>query len=225
MFVTDCLSCNSVKYFFKCVCNCTGVFLDVWYLRYSSTSIYFIFLYTLFLLSFAISFFFLVFQAEILHKLNPYNYNLNYFNLYLSAWLSEMSSHLSFILHTLFICIICKYLRAAREIISVLIVLPSWNKVFYYYYYWVVWLGEGAGKLPVLGRPAAFAYSRARTCCACSRCRTGGLYFFFIFFICLSFLMSCLLGDGWTWLKYCSHLLNPNGGCQLLPRASSLSTG
>ena len=30
----------------------------------------------------------------------------------------------------LFICITCKYLRAAREISSVLIVLPSWNDVF-----------------------------------------------------------------------------------------------
>ena len=30
-----------------------------------------------------------------------------------------------------------------------------------------------------------------------------GWAIFFIFFIYLPFLMSCLLGDGWTWLKYC----------------------
>ena len=29
------------------------------------------------------------------------------------------------------------------------------------------------------GRPATFAYSRARACCACNRCGTGGLYLFF----------------------------------------------
>ena len=29
------------------------------------------------------------------------------------------------------------------------------------------------------GRLAAFAYSRARACCACSRCGTGGLYLFY----------------------------------------------
>ena len=29
-------------------------------------------------------------------------------------------------------------------------------------------------------------------------------YIVFIFFIYFTFLMSCLLGDGWTWLKYCS---------------------
>ena len=44
---------------------------------------------------------------------------------------------------------------------------------------WVVGLGDGAVKLPVLGPPASFAYSRARACCACSRCRAGGLFFFF----------------------------------------------
>ena len=42
-------------------------------------------------------------------------------------------------------------------------------------------LGDGAGKLPVPGRPATFAYNGARACCACSRCRTGGLYFSSIF--------------------------------------------
>ena len=43
----------------------------------------------------------------------------------------------------------------------------------------------------MLGRPATFAYSRERACCACSRCGTSGLYFF-ICFIYLPFLLSCL---------------------------------
>ena len=42
----------------------------------------------------------------------------------------------------------------------------------------MVGLGDGAGKLPVPGRPATFAYSRAR---ACSRCGTDRLYFLFFF--------------------------------------------
>ena len=62
------------------------------------------------------------------------------------------------------------------------------------------WLASSAGASCYI---CTFTYSRARACCACGRCGTGGLYFF-IFFICLPFLMSCLLGDGWTWLKYCS---------------------
>ena len=57
-------------------------------------------------------------------------------------------------------------------------------------------LAVGAGQLSVPGRPIAFAYSRARANCACSRCRTGGLYFLLHFFIYLPILMSCLLGDG-----------------------------
>ena len=40
--------------------------------------------------------------------------------------------------------------------------------------------------------------------CACSRWGDRCAKFFFIFFIYLPFLMSCLLRDGWTWLKYCS---------------------
>ena len=31
----------------------------------------------------------------------------------------------------------------------------------------------------------------------------GRVGYIFLFFIYLPFLMSCLLGDGWTWLKYC----------------------
>ena len=45
--------------------------------------------------------------------------------------LSEISPHPFLSYALLFItCIICKYWRAAREISFVLIVLPSWNKVF-----------------------------------------------------------------------------------------------
>ena len=42
----------------------------------------------------------------------------------------------------------------------------------------VVGLCDGTGKLPESGRPAAFAYSRTRACCACSRCGTDGLYLY-----------------------------------------------
>ena len=47
---------------------------------------------------------------------------------------------------------------------------------------WVVGSGDGAGKLPVPGRPTALAYSRAKACCACSKCWMGGPVFFFFFF-------------------------------------------
>ena len=87
--------------------------------------------------------------------------------------------------------------------------------------YWVVGMGDGAELLPVPGRPATFACSRARTCCACSRCGTGWLYFF-IFFIYLPFLIGRPLNmTEIVWFR----LLNPNSSCQLLPRTSSLSTG
>ena len=51
------------------------------------------------------------------------------------------------------------------------------------------------GKLPVLGRPTNLDYSRARACCACSRCGWG---LFGHFFSHLSFLssFSLSLGDG-----------------------------
>ena len=42
----------------------------------------------------------------------------------------------------------------------------------------MVGLGDGAGQLPVSGRLATFAYSKARACCACSRGGTSGLYFY-----------------------------------------------
>ena len=49
----------------------------------------------------------------------------------------------------------------------------------------MVGLGDGAGELPVPGRPATFAHSRARV-----------IVFIFFKTIYLPFLMSCLLGDG-----------------------------
>ena len=74
--------------------------------------------------------------------------------------------------------------------------------------------GNGAGKLPVPGHPATFAYSRARACCACSRCGTGGLYFFFIFH--LSSLSNVLsfgrLLNMTEILLF--RLLNPSGSCR-----------
>ena len=74
------------------------------------------------------------------------------------------------------------------------------------------------------GCPATFVYSRARACCACSRCGTGGLYIYFFFHL---FSISNVLSFGRR-LKMTGillfRLLNPNGSCQLLPRTSSLST-
>ena len=65
--------------------------------------------------------------------------------------------------------------------------------------------GDGAGQLPVPGRPTTLEYGRAGACCACSRCGTGGLFLVVSFFFFLSsrlsylpFLMPRLLGDGWT---------------------------
>ena len=53
-------------------------------------------------------------------------------------------------------------------------------------------------------------YSRSSqfiVCCFNLLClkqvRDGWAILFLIFFVYLSFLMSCLLGDGWRWLKYC----------------------
>ena len=54
------------------------------------------------------------------------------------------------------------------------------------------------------GRPTTLVYGRARACCACSRCGTGGLFFFL--FVCFSsrlsyfpFLMPHILEDGRTY--------------------------
>ena len=50
------------------------------------------------------------------------------------------------------------------------------------------------GKLPVPGRPTYLDYSRARACCACSRCGWGLFGHFFSHLSCLSF-FSLSLGD------------------------------
>ena len=43
--------------------------------------------------------------------------------------------------------------------------------------HWVAGSGDGAGLLPVSGRPTTLAYGRAGACCACSRCGMDGLFF------------------------------------------------
>ena len=70
---------------------------------------------------------------------------------------------------------------------------------------WVTGLDDGAGQLPVPGRPTTLAYGRAGACWACSRCGMGGLFlnFFFISSILSSFSNASSL---WRWLvilKYC----------------------
>ena len=57
-------------------------------------------------------------------------------------------------------------------------------------------------KLPVPGRPTNLDKSRARACCACSKCGWG---LFGHFISCLSFLFSfsLFLGNGQYRLKYC----------------------
>ena len=63
------------------------------------------------------------------------------------------------------------------------------------YYGGVVGWWKVLGNLPVPGRPTDLGYSRARACCACSRCGWG---LFGHFFSHLSFLFSfsLSLGDG-----------------------------
>ena len=51
------------------------------------------------------------------------------------------------------------------------------------------------GKLPVPGRPTNLDYSRARACCACSRCRWG-LFGHFSLICHFSFSFSLSLGGG-----------------------------
>ena len=68
--------------------------------------------------------------------------------------------------------------------------------ILHYDYRWG-WSGGAKvlGNLPVPGRPTHLDYSRARACCACSRCGWG---LFGYFFSHLSFLSSFSLsfGDG-----------------------------
>ena len=44
------------------------------------------------------------------------------------------------------------------------------------------WVGRWCWVASSAGRPTTLAYGRAGACCACSRCRTGGLFFFCFFF-------------------------------------------
>ena len=94
----------------------------------------------------------------------------------------------------------------------------TFGKLKTHIFSWVVGSGDGAGQLPVPGRPTTLAYGRAGACCACSRCGMDGLCFFCFLFCCccccfvdvvvvlffksrlsyLPFLMPHLLGDGWT---------------------------
>ena len=52
------------------------------------------------------------------------------FNLYVCLTVGDVIKSIAYSYLLLFICIICKYLRATGQINFVLIVLPSWNKVF-----------------------------------------------------------------------------------------------
>ena len=54
---------------------------------------------------------------------------------------------------------------------------------------------EGAGKIPVLGRPTNLDHSRAGAYCACSRCRWG-LFGHFFSHLSILFSFSLSLGDG-----------------------------
>ena len=69
---------------------------------------------------------------------------------------------------------------------------------------WVVGSGDGAVWLTVPERPTTGrVYGRAGACCACSRCRMGGLCIFFFFFLAshlsyLPVLMPHLLGNCWA---------------------------
>ena len=53
------------------------------------------------------------------------------------------------------------------------------------------------------GRPTTLAYGRAGACCACSRCGTGGLFFFFISSILSFFSNASSVDRGLDILKYC----------------------
>ena len=62
----------------------------------------------------------------------------------------------------------------------------------------------------MLGRPTTLAYGRAGACCACSRCGTDGLFFFFIFCLSSSFSNASSVGRRLDVLKYCGiGLYNP----------------
>ena len=66
------------------------------------------------------------------------------------------------------------------------------------------------GKLPVPGRPTNLYYSRARACCACSRCGWGGGLDIFSLIFHFSFLSPSLWETARYRLKYClKGPLNP----------------
>ena len=70
----------------------------------------------------------------------------------------------------------------------------------------MVGLGNGAGQLPVPGRPTTLAYGRAGACCACSKCGTGGLFFILFVFISSFYLLfynASSVGRRLDILKYC----------------------
>ena len=77
-----------------------------------------------------------------------------------------------------------------------MLVIYQWGPCIRFHYA-VGWSGGAKvlGNLPVPGRPTDLDYSRARACCACSRCGWG---LFGHFFSRLSFLFSFSpsLGDG-----------------------------
>ena len=69
---------------------------------------------------------------------------------------------------------------------------------------WVVGSGDGAGQLPVPGRPTTLAYGRGLLCF--QQVRDGWAVFFFFFFILsilFSFSNASSLGRGLDMLKYC----------------------
>ena len=68
---------------------------------------------------------------------------------------------------------------------------------------WVVGSGDGAGQLPVPGRPVTLAYGRTGACFACSRFGTGGLFNCFISSILSSFSNASSLGRRLDILIYC----------------------
>ena len=88
----------------------------------------------------------------------------------------------------------------------------------------MVGLGDGAGELPVPGRPATFAYSRQRPAVLAAGAGRVGYIFFIFHLSSLSNVLSFGRRLNMTEILW-FRLLNPNGSCQLLPRTSSLSTG
>ena len=67
------------------------------------------------------------------------------------------------------------------------------------------------GTFLVVGRPTNLDNSRARGCCACSRCRGGGLFGHFSSLLSFLFYFTLFLGDGPIKTEILSHRpLSPN---------------